>query len=140
MRVAWRFAFALMALFAISLAAPSEYLAHPNGTAVIDEAGILRPAARDSLNEILTTFDKNSTNQIMLVSLKSLGGYSIEEIGVEQARALGIGQKGRDNGVLLLVALCEQGSGMVLRRLDKAICDIVTFTRTQACRDAVDDE
>ena len=104
MRVAWRFAFALMALFVISVAAPSEYLAHPNGTAVIDEAGILRPAARESLNEILTTFDKNSTNQIMLVSLKSLGGYSIEEIGVEQARALGIGQKGRDNGVLLLVA------------------------------------
>jgi len=104
MRVAWRFAFALMALFVISAAAPSEYLAHPNGTAVIDEAGILRPAARESLNEILTTFDKNSTNQIMLVSLKSLGGYSIEEIGVEQARALGIGQKGRDNGVLLLVA------------------------------------
>ena len=104
MRVAWRFAFALMALFIISTAAPSEYLARPNGTAVIDEAGILRPAARESLNEILTTFDKNSTNQIMLVSLKSLGGYSIEEIGVEQARALGIGQKGRDNGVLLLVA------------------------------------
>lgn len=104
MRVAWRFAFALMALFVISVAAPSEYLAHPNGTAVIDEAGILRPAARESLNEILMTFDKNSTNQIMLVSLKSLGGYSIEEIGVEQARALGIGQKGRDNGVLLLVA------------------------------------
>lgn len=104
MRVACRFAFALMALFAISLAAPSEYLAHPNGTAVIDEAGILRPAARESLNEILTTFDKNSTNQIMFISLKSLGDYSIEEIGVEQARALGIGQKGRDNGVLLLVA------------------------------------
>ncbi|WP_297901432.1 YgcG family protein [uncultured Campylobacter sp.] len=98
MRVAWRFAFALMALFVISVAAPSEYLAHPNGTAVIDEAGILRPAARESLNEILTTFDKNSTNQIMFVSLKSLGDYSIEEIGVEQARALGIGQKGRDNG------------------------------------------
>ena len=104
MKVAWRFAFALMALFVISVAAPSEYLAHPNGTAVIDEAGILRPVARDSLNEILTTFDKNSTNQIMFISLKSLGGYSIEEIGVEQARALGIGQKGRDNGVLLLVA------------------------------------
>ena len=103
MRVAWRFAFALMALFVVSTAALSEYLARPNGTAVIDEAVILRPAARESLNEILTTFDKNSTNQIMLVSLKSLGGYSIEEIGVEQARALGIGQKGRDNGVLLLV-------------------------------------
>ena len=104
MRVAWRFAFALMALFVISVAAPSEYLAHPNGTAVIDEAGILRPAARESLNEILMTFDKNSTNQIMFVSLKLLGDYSIEEIGVEQARALGLGQKGRDNGVLLLVA------------------------------------
>ena len=104
MRVACRFAFSLMALFVISVAAPSEYLAHPNGTAVIDEAGILRPAARESLNEILMTFDKNSTNQIMFISLKSLGDYSIEEIGVEQARALGIGQKGRDNGVLLLVA------------------------------------
>ena len=50
MRVAWKFAFALIAQYVISVAAPSEYLAHPNGTAVIDEAGILRSAARESLN------------------------------------------------------------------------------------------
>ena len=138
MRVAWRFAFALMALFVVSTAAPSEYLAHPNGTAVIDEAGILRPAARESLNEILTTFDKNSTNQIMFISLKSLGDYSIEEIGVEQARALGIGQKGRDNGVLLLVAphehkvRIEVGYGLEGVLTDMKVASLAGFRRSLA--------
>ncbi|MDA3055193.1 MULTISPECIES: TPM domain-containing protein [unclassified Campylobacter] len=86
----------------------SDYLALPNDTAIIDEAGILRASTAGALNEILLKFDENSTNQIMVVTLKTLGDYSIEEVANEQARALGIGQKGYDNGVLLLVAPNER--------------------------------
>ena len=63
------------------------------------------------------------------------------------AGALRLGSKrpvgltpGCDMRQLVDRGLGEQGSSMVLRRLDKAVCDIVTFARTQACRDAVDDE
>lgn len=86
----------------------SEFLAKENGKAVIDNAQILSVKTREFLNETLINFDQNSTNQVMLVSVKSLGGYDISEFANEQARALKIGQKEYNNGVLLLIAPSEK--------------------------------
>ena len=98
----------LMLCFCFSYAKISDYLAQPNNRAVIDEAGILRPQIEEALNDLLIKFDENSTNQISVVSVKSLGGYEIEEFANEQARFLALGQKKYDNGILLLVAPNER--------------------------------
>ena len=98
----------LMLCFCFSYAKISDYLAQPNNHAVIDEAGILRPQIEEALNDLLIKFDENSTNQISVVSVKSLGGYEIEEFANEQARFLALGQKKYDNGILLLVAPNER--------------------------------
>jgi uncharacterized protein len=40
----------------------------------------------------------------VVVTLPDLGGASIEQVGLRLGRGWGIGQKGLDNGVLLIVA------------------------------------
>lgn len=75
---------------------------------VVDEANILSPQTKHLLEQKLKTFEQNTSNQIVVVTLKSLQGHSIEEYGYQLGRHWGIGQKGKDNGVLLIVAPKER--------------------------------
>src|SRR5690606_33601941 len=56
----------------------------------------------------LQAHENASGNQLVVVTLPELGGYSIEEYGYQLGRHWGIGQKGEDNGVLLIVARDER--------------------------------
>ena len=71
---------------------------------VVDQAGILSPAVKAELETALAAHENNTTNQVVVVTLESLNGANIEEYSLELARRWGIGQKGKDNGVLLVVA------------------------------------
>jgi len=75
---------------------------------VVDEANILSPQTKKILEEKLKNFEQNTSNQIVVVTLKSLQGHSIEEYGYRLGRHWGIGQKGKNNGVLLIVAPNER--------------------------------
>jgi uncharacterized protein len=75
---------------------------------VVDEAGILSPATRDRLTTLLEQEDRRSTNQIVVVTVKSLQGYPIEQYGYQLGRYWGIGQKDKNNGALLIVAPNER--------------------------------
>lgn len=86
---------------AVALAAPQ----FPSLTGrVVDEAGVLSPQTRDQLTRMLAERERTSGEQIVVVTLKSLQGYAIEDFGYQLGRYWGIGQKGRDNGAILLVA------------------------------------
>ena len=56
---------------------------------------------------MLAERERASGEQIVVVTLKSLQGYAIEDFGYQLGRYWGIGQKGRDNGAILLVAPTE---------------------------------
>jgi len=71
---------------------------------VVDQAGVLGQAAKGKLEAMLATHENNTTNQVVVVTIKSLGNAQIEEYSLELARHWGIGQKGKDNGVVLAVA------------------------------------
>ena len=71
---------------------------------VVEEAGLLTPAERQSLTEALKAHEETTGNQVVVVTLKSLQDTPIEEYGYQLGRIWGIGQQGRDNGVLLIVA------------------------------------
>jgi uncharacterized protein len=75
---------------------------------IVDEAGLLHGDDYVQLNDQLAELEKTSTDQVAVVTLKSLQGYSIEDFGYELGRAWGIGQKGKDNGILLVVAPNER--------------------------------
>ena len=71
---------------------------------VVDQAGILSPAVKAELETALAAHENNTTNQVVVVTLESLNGANIEEYSLELGRRWGIGQKGKDNGALLVVA------------------------------------
>lgn len=71
---------------------------------VVDQADLI-PAEREAeLTEQLAILEAETTDQLVVVTLRSLQGYAIEDYGYQLGRAWGIGQAGANNGVLLIVA------------------------------------
>ncbi|MEJ2496965.1 MAG: TPM domain-containing protein [Sulfurovaceae bacterium] len=75
---------------------------------VVDEATLFSAAQKAELESILENHENNTSNQIVVVTLKSLDGYDIRDYGLELGRAWGIGQKDKNNGVLLIIAPNER--------------------------------
>jgi uncharacterized protein len=75
---------------------------------VVDAADIIAPEEEQALAALLAAHEAKTTNQVVVATVPSLGGQSIEEYGVALGRAWGIGQAGKDNGVILLVAPNER--------------------------------
>lgn len=75
---------------------------------VVDEANLFNNNEKSQLIHILSNHEKNSTNQIVIVTLKSLNGYDISEYGYQLGREWGIGQKENNNGVLLIIVPNER--------------------------------
>lgn len=75
---------------------------------VVDDAHILSPGTIQTLDQMLASYEAGTTNQVVVATLPSLQGTSIEDYGYQLGRHWGIGQKGKDNGVLLIVAPHER--------------------------------
>ncbi len=75
---------------------------------VVDEARVLSPSVASELISLLKAYEEKTTNQIVVVTLSSLRGFPIEDYGYQLGRHWGIGQKGKDNGALLILAPTER--------------------------------
>ena len=75
---------------------------------VVDEAALMSRKQAHQLTQQLAAFEKRSGIQLVVVSVDSLDGETIEEYGYQLCRHWGIGQKGKNNGVLLLIAQDER--------------------------------
>jgi uncharacterized protein len=96
-------------MFAALAALPALALTFPTLTGrVVDEANILDAAQRAALTQKLADLEEKSTDQVVVVTLKSLQGTSIEDYGYQLGRHWQIGQKDKNNGVLLIVAPNER--------------------------------
>jgi len=71
---------------------------------VIDGAGLLPGEVVDRLNVQLADHEARTGNQVVVETVASLGELPVEDVSLDHARRMGIGQKGKDNGVLFLVA------------------------------------
>jgi uncharacterized protein len=71
---------------------------------VVDQAGILNDSEEGRLTTKLKNLEDQSSIQLVVVTLPSLRGSPISDWGLALGRTWGIGQKGKDNGVLLIVA------------------------------------
>ena len=76
-----------------------------SNTLVTDYTNTLSAADKQQLEEKLVAFNDSTSTQIAVVIIKSVGDYDINEYGAGLGRNWGIGQKGKNNGILLLVAL-----------------------------------
>ena len=96
---------AVLWLALIALAAPVSAQTFPKLTGrVVDDAHILTPAEVADLTSKSQALETKTGRQFVVATVPSLQGYPIEDYGYRLGRAWGIGQKGFDNGVILLVA------------------------------------
>ncbi len=75
---------------------------------VNDYAAILAPATVEQLENSLNLFEKEQSTQIVVLAITSLEGDSLERFSLKVAEKWQIGQKGKDNGALLVIAKDER--------------------------------
>ncbi|MDO3625494.1 YgcG family protein [Mucilaginibacter sp. BT774] len=89
------------------LAFTQELPPKPN-TLVTDFTNTLSDSEQQQLEHKLVAFDDSTSTQIAVVIMKSVGSYDINDYAQRLGRAWGIGQKGKNNGVVLLVAIGDR--------------------------------
>ncbi len=99
----------LLLLFLLAIPAESFSLAVPSLRGRInDYAGLISADTAAELENRLATFEKETGHQIAVLTIPSLEGDTIEDFSIRVAEAWKIGQKGFDNGAILLVAQKER--------------------------------
>jgi uncharacterized protein len=73
-----------------------------------DYAGLLTKEEVADLETKLETFEKNTTNEIAVVTIESLDGDTIENVAQEIFTKWGIGKQDKNNGVLFLISLGDR--------------------------------
>jgi uncharacterized protein len=100
---------ALLLLAGFALALEARALDIPRLAArVTDLAGVLTRDQAASLEAKLAELESSDSTQIALLVIPSLEGEALEDYSERVASAWRLGQKGRDNGALLLVAMKER--------------------------------
>ncbi len=85
---------------------------------VTDRGGVLKPEQERALESQLEALHKASSNEIAVLVLRELGGQPIERVALEAGREWKVGAQGKNNGVVLAIALAERkvrievGSGL----------------------------
>lgn len=88
-------------------AAAALKLPEPGGY-VNDFAGMLSSQTVDEFEAKLAQYEKETGNEIAVVTVENLQGTTVEDFAVRLFEKWQIGKKGKDNGVLLLVAEDER--------------------------------
>ena len=94
----------LLALFALAAPATAQTFPQNNGSPVVDQAGILTPEQQADLKSKSQALYTQTGRAFAVATVKSLEGYPVEDYAYRLGRAWGLGEKEKDNGVLLLVA------------------------------------
>jgi uncharacterized protein len=69
---------------------------------------MISPSAKTELEKELRSFEKTDSTQIVILTIPSLEGEVMEEFSIRVAEAWKIGQKGKDNGIIFIVAKQER--------------------------------
>lgn len=131
----------LAAFLALPLAAHAQRAEVPYLTGrVVDNAEILKPDTRRRLAGELQAHEKKTTNQVAVLTVPTIHGESIEEYAVRVFEQWKLGQKGKDNGVLVVVVpqdrrmRIEVGYGLEGTLTDAAASRIVRDVMTPRFR------
>lgn len=115
----------VFSLFSASLFA--KELPPKSNKLVNDYAGILTQAERQQLENKLVAFDDSTSTQIAIVIEKTLEDEDIDDYSVRLAEAWQIGRKGKNNGVLIYMAVDDRNLAIeVGYGLEPVITDIAT--------------
>jgi len=105
----------------------SQELPEKSATLVTDYTNTLSESDKQSLEHKLVAFDDSTSTQIAILIIKSVGNYDINDYAQKVGRNWGIGQKGKNNGLIILVALGDRKVAIQTGYgLEGVIPDVVT--------------
>lgn len=95
-----------MAVLLVALAAQSvlALAVPPLKGRVNDYAGLISASTQQQLETALAQLEQTDSTQIAVLTIPSLQGDSLEDFSIRVVEKWKLGQKGTDNGVLLLIA------------------------------------
>ena len=94
----------LIFLFAYPVFSSDDFPPRANRL-VTDYTNTLSSEEQNQLENKLIDFNNTTSTQIAVVIMKSVDGYEINDYAVQLANKWGIGQKGKNNGILILLAM-----------------------------------
>lgn len=101
----------LMLLLTVSLqvrAGDDDFPPRPSPPVLMNDlAGIMSADQQSDLEEKLDAFDKTSSTQIAVVTIKSIGDYDAGDYAIKLGNKWGVGKAGKNNGILILLAMSE---------------------------------
>lgn len=103
-----KFLFALLVTAVLPLGAAKLKLPELTGR-VVDNANIFSTAEKEQIEAAILQLEKATQGgQMAVLTVKSLNGMPIEWYGIKLAEKWKIGQKGKDNGAILIIALNDR--------------------------------
>jgi uncharacterized protein len=115
----------LLVVYALAVYAEPKF--PPLTGRIVDDAHLLTPADKAAIESELKALEDKSSDQLAVFTTNNLQGYPIEDFGYQLGRAWGIGQKGTNNGVLLIVAPKDRKVRIeVGRGLEPQLTDLIT--------------
>src|SRR3989344_4912375 len=95
-------------LFFLVLSGKS-FAKYPTYSGYVNDFGrLLSRQTVKSLESKLSSYNKTTTNQVVVVTVDSTQPESIEEYSIRLADKWKVGQKGKDNGVVMLFAMKDR--------------------------------
>jgi uncharacterized protein len=100
----------LLCALLLSVAALAQDLPpRPNPPRLVNDfVGMLSASERESLERKLVAFNDSTSNQITIAVVKTTGDYPPGDYAFALGRAWGVGQKGKNNGVVILWATADR--------------------------------
>ena len=98
---------AALLLIVVPVISPAQDVPPLQGR-VNDMAGLLSPGAVQHIERKLAGFEGQTGSQIVVLTVPTLQGEEIEQFAIRVADAWKPGQKGKDNGVILIIAKAER--------------------------------
>lgn len=104
-------AVALLLLSWPLLTEAQNFPARPSPARLVNDlAGMLSADEVARLEAKLVAYDDSTSTQIAVVTVPTIGDYDVADYGQKLAQAWGVGQKGQNNGLLVLIAQQERKS------------------------------
>jgi uncharacterized protein len=75
---------------------------------VNDFAHVLTPEQIDALERKLVAYDDSTSNQIAVVTIQTTNDYAIDDVALGVLRKWGVGNKEKDNGIVILAAIADR--------------------------------
>ncbi|MBS3806258.1 MAG: TPM domain-containing protein [Bacteroidales bacterium] len=95
----------MLLLIGPAMAQVEDFPERPQPPQIVNDfAEVLSPSEQSQLEQKLVRFNRETSTQIAVVTLNDLRGYAISDYAVRLAHEWGVGQEGKDNGILILVS------------------------------------